>query len=69
MPADYFGPRQRRQHRRIVAANRGYDAFVDEVPYYDCPYRKRQYVAAWVDGYNDARVISHPRARERSDVR
>lgn len=69
MPPDHFGPRQRRQHRRIVAANRGYDAFVDGVSYYDCPYRRRQYAAAWVEGYNDARVISHRRAKEISDAR
>lgn len=69
MSADQFGPRQRRQHRRIVAANRGFDACVDGLSYYECPYRKRQYAAAWVEGYNDARVIANRRAKERDDVR
>lgn len=64
MPADYFGPRQRRKHRRIVAANRGYDAFVDGVSYFSCPYRQRQYWAAWTEGYEDARVIASRRSKE-----
>ena len=65
MPDDFFGPRQRRQYRRIVAANRGFDAFVDGVLYGDCPHRKRQYRAAWYEGYDDARVIHNRREMER----